>query len=143
MGLRARQKPSLLLVVTGGCQGVPLPCVQDLVSYLFGKSIHVTIFSSVTVIVFCLWFRYDLFHMCYGVIPYVYVDSSYRGACFIYDMKAVALQDGRHGASWAAEAELPVARGGRRVSRCSSLVCGRFGIFSDFGKSIRHDWFRQ
>ena len=43
MGLRGRQKPSLFLVVAGGCRGVLLSCVEDSASFLFGKSIHVTI----------------------------------------------------------------------------------------------------
>ena len=45
MGPRGRQKPGLLLVVARGCRRDLPPCVQDSVSILFGKSIHVTIFS--------------------------------------------------------------------------------------------------
>ena len=42
MGPRG-QKTSLLLVVAGGCRSVLLPCVQDLVPFVFEKSIHVMI----------------------------------------------------------------------------------------------------
>ena len=64
------------------------------------------------------------------------------GDCFTYAMKIVPPQDERNGASWATEAE-PVARGVRRVSRCSSPVCGRFSVCSVWKIHSRHDFLRQ
>ena len=58
-------------------------------------------------------------------------------ACFIYAMKIVPPQDGRHGATWAAEAE-PDARGVRRVSKSSSPVCARSGIISVWNIHLCH-----
>ena len=52
MGPRGRHKPTLSLVVAGGRPGILLPCVEDSVSVLIGKSINVTIFESVSAIVF-------------------------------------------------------------------------------------------
>ena len=67
MGSRGRQKPSLLLLVAGGFRDLLLPCVQDSLSFLFGKSVHVTIFLAVSVIAFAcklyLWLRYDILHI--------------------------------------------------------------------------------
>ena len=75
---REEQKRSLLLVVAGACRGVLLPCLQDSVYFLFGKSIQFTIwFVSIHHCV-SLWLGYDHVHMYHSVIPYVYVDSSYR-----------------------------------------------------------------
>ena len=85
MGPRGRQKPSLLLVVAGGCRDLLLRFsrVCKILSFLFGKSVHVTIFSSVTVIIvfsykLYLWLGYDILHMYHSVKLYVYVDTSYR-----------------------------------------------------------------
>ena len=77
---RKRQKTSLLLVMAGGCRGVLLPCVQDSVSILFGKSIHVTIFCVSNRQSISLWLGCGLFisSMYHSVISYVGVDSSYR-----------------------------------------------------------------
>ena len=50
MGPRGRQKPSLFLVVAGGCGGVRLPCVQGSVSFLFEKIRSCHDFLSVKVI---------------------------------------------------------------------------------------------
>ena len=65
------RNPSLLLVVAEGCRGILLACVQDPVSILFGKSIHVIIFFVSNRHIIPLWLGYDLFHMYHGVIPYV------------------------------------------------------------------------
>ena len=63
-------------------------------------------------------------------------------------MKIVPLQDGRPGASRTPE-DGPVARDGRRLSRCYSPVWARFGIYIlsissckyEFRQNIRsHSW---
>ena len=77
LGLVKRQKPSLLLAVAGGCQGV-FSSVQDSVSILYKKSIHVTTVSVINRHCISLCLGYDVFHIYHSGIPYVYVDSSYR-----------------------------------------------------------------
>ena len=52
MGVRERQKPSLLLVVAEGCQGVLLPRVHDSIFFCFEEKKMSRLFFSVTVIVF-------------------------------------------------------------------------------------------
>ena len=74
---RRHQKPSLLLVVAGGFRGVLLPCVQTSASFLFGKSIHVTICFVSDRQCISSWSGCDLCHMYHSVIPHVYVGSSY------------------------------------------------------------------
>ena len=65
MGPRGRQKPKLLLVVAGGRRGVLLTCVHDSVSFLLGKSIHVTIVCASIRHCISIWLGYDLFHTWY------------------------------------------------------------------------------
>ena len=55
MGTRRGQKPSLLLVVAGACQGVILQCVQDSVFPVW-KIIHVTILRVSNRYCISLWF---------------------------------------------------------------------------------------
>ena len=49
------------------------PCVQDSVSFLFGKSIHVTNFFISNQYCISLWLGYDPFCLFHSVILYGYV----------------------------------------------------------------------
>ena len=77
--------------------------MQDSVSFLFGKSIHVTILFVSNRHCISPRLEYDLFHVYYSAILYVYVDGFRTvvrvGACFTYVMETVAPHDGRPGAS--------------------------------------------
>ena len=66
-------------MVAGGCLGVFIPCVHDSVSFLFGKFLNVTIWFSVTVIVFPHHLVSKFFiNMYHSVVPYECVNRSYR-----------------------------------------------------------------
>ena len=84
-----------------------------------------------------LWLGYDLF-LYHSGIKNVCVDSSRLEAFFIFGIKLVPPQDGRHVPTSMTEAE-PVARSGRRVSMCSSPVCARFRIYFVWEINSCHD----
>ena len=79
IGPIGHQKRTLFLVVAGGCQDLPLPCVQESVPVLFGKPIRVTISFVSNRHCISLWLGSHHFRMYHSVMPYVYVDSSCRG----------------------------------------------------------------
>ena len=75
---RGWQKPSLLVVVAGGCRGFLLPCVQNSVSILIRKFIYVMIFCVSNLYALTLWLDYDFSHVYHSETVNVCVDSSCR-----------------------------------------------------------------
>ena len=78
-----------------------------------------------------LWFRYDPFPTCHIVIPYRYVDSSYRSGSLLHlchEEGRSSLRKEAYGLVGGISRASSCSWWQKRVSRCLFPVCVRFGI---------------
>ena len=135
-----------MLVVAGGCRCLLVPCVQDSVSFLFGKSIHVNIRFVRNRHCISLRLGDYCFHVHPSVILYVDVGSSNRS------LIGVPLHVcHEHRSSSGRKARGPVGSRSRacctwwqegvdvsRVCKIRSLFCLKNPFMSPFGLSVSY-----